>query len=43
MLIAALLAAGGFAAPLDTPQVSVRAAPQRILVERGASSAPPSE
>ncbi|HYW13505.1 MAG TPA: M23 family metallopeptidase [Longimicrobium sp.] len=37
MLLTALLAASAFAAPLDTPQVSVRAAPQRILVETGAS------
>ncbi|HST63211.1 MAG TPA: hypothetical protein VLK84_31160, partial [Longimicrobium sp.] len=37
MLLPALLAASVFAAPLDTPRVSVRAAPERILVETGAS------
>lgn len=37
MLLPALLAASAFAAPLDTPVVSLRAAPERVLIERGAS------
>jgi hypothetical protein len=37
MLLPALLAAGTFAAPIDTPRVSVAASPARVLVERGAS------
>jgi hypothetical protein len=37
MLLTALFAASVLAAPVDTPRVSVRAAPERILVEQGAS------
>lgn len=37
MLLPALIAASLWAAPLDTPQVSVAASPGRVLVERGAS------
>jgi hypothetical protein len=37
MLLPVLLAASTLAAPLDTPMVSVRAAPERVLIEEGAS------
>lgn len=37
MLLQALLAAGVLATPVDTPAVSLRAMPQRVLIERGAS------